>query len=241
MKYLISACFIFTILGHLAFAQGSPRAATPADSSLITLHNTIANLAKSLDSLRVESRYGLVLEKTNQQLSLWYNPYALIISSLAVLFTVLAIVATVIVFRQSAEYRRILDAAIAQYTQVLNKFIEDKKVQLDNIEQYFNRKIKEAEENLTTATGAQKKLIEDTIDKLKVERESVKSQIPSTTTAIPLSGSVFAFSQDRFHRCTKCGFGYIVKNPLGGLLGAAIYGGKTAAKCPNCGNVDETI
>jgi rubrerythrin len=163
------------------------------------------------------------------------------ISSLALLFTVLAIVATVIVFRQSAEHRKILDAAIAEYREVLNDFIADKKAQLDNIEQYFNKKIKESEDKLASATGAQKELIEDTIEKLKVERESVKSTVTSTTTAIPVSGHIMGIPADRFHRCSKCGFGYIVKNPYGGLLGIAmgVSVQKLAAKCPSCGNVDE--
>jgi len=232
---------LLTLVASSGIAQHSSTNPPSTDSSIVFLHSSVDRLARTLDSLRVQSAYSALLEKTNQQLSLWYNPFAVIISSLALLFTVLAIVATFIIFRQGAEYRKILDAAIADYRDVLNDFIADKKTQLDNIEQYFNKKIRESEEKLAGATGAQKELIEDTIEKLRVERDSVKSTVTSTTTAIPLSASIFGLPADRFHRCSKCGFGYIVKDPFGGVLAAAIgrAGGKSAAKCPSCGNVDE--
>ena len=51
-----------------------------------------------LDSLRAQvhllhdrqmDEYVSILEKTNQQLNLWYNPYGIIVASLAVLFALL--------------------------------------------------------------------------------------------------------------------------------------------------------
>lgn len=54
--------------------------------------------------------YINILEKTNQQLSLWFNPYAIMVGVLAILFTILTIVAVVIIYRQSREYKDKIEA-----------------------------------------------------------------------------------------------------------------------------------
>src|SRR5216683_5279708 len=49
----------------------------------------------------LDSVYVRLLERTNQQLSLWWNPYGIMVAALGALFAVLAIVAAFIIFRQS--------------------------------------------------------------------------------------------------------------------------------------------
>ncbi len=53
----------------------------------------------------MEEQYIQILEKTNQQLGLWTNPYGIMIGVLAILFTILTIVAAVIIYRQSKDYQ----------------------------------------------------------------------------------------------------------------------------------------
>jgi hypothetical protein len=51
-------------------------------------------------------QYQQILEKTNQQLGLWYNPYSLSISILTLLVALLAIFFAYIMWRQGKEYRQ---------------------------------------------------------------------------------------------------------------------------------------
>ena len=44
--------------------------------------------------------YINILEKTNQQLNLWYNPYGIAIAILAIFFAILALAAAFIIYRQ---------------------------------------------------------------------------------------------------------------------------------------------
>jgi len=66
-----------------------------------------------------ELAYAEILIKTNQQLSLWWNPYGVMIGALGVLFAVVAILAVVLIWRQGRGYRKILDQAIHDYQNVL--------------------------------------------------------------------------------------------------------------------------
>src|SRR3989344_6410902 len=48
--------------------------------------------------------YLEILEKTNQQLSLWYNPYGLMVAALTGLVALLAIVFAFVLWRQGKDY-----------------------------------------------------------------------------------------------------------------------------------------
>src|SRR5437879_3003819 len=56
----------------------------------------------------LDSVYMRLLERTNAQLSLWWSPYGLMVGALGALFAVLAIVAAIVIFRQSSEYRALI-------------------------------------------------------------------------------------------------------------------------------------
>ena len=75
---------------------------------------------------RVDSHYVAILEKTNQQLSLWWNPYGIFVGALGALFTAGAVVAAYLIFRQSREYRATIDAAIADYRVVLDALLAER-------------------------------------------------------------------------------------------------------------------
>lgn len=80
---------------------------------------------KGLDP--VQQQYLDILEKTNQQLSLWWNPYGLMIGALGVLFAVLAIFAAILIFLQGREFRSLLNRTVGEYRQILDAFITEKK------------------------------------------------------------------------------------------------------------------
>lgn len=66
------------------------------------------------------AEYVEILEKTNQQLSLWSNPYGILVGALGVMIAVLAILFTFILWRQSKEYK-----------EAFNQFLEEQKKIVD--------------------------------------------------------------------------------------------------------------
>ena len=68
--------------------------------------------------------YISLLEKTNQQLSLWTNPYGILVGALAILFTVLTIVAVFIILRQGKEYKDYYQKTVSEYRNVLKAEIQ---------------------------------------------------------------------------------------------------------------------
>ena len=195
-----------------------------------------------IDSLRLrlaevqyatQAQYLSTLEKTNQQLSLWFNPYALLVASLAILFTLLAIIATALIYRQSKEYREKLDSFVKSYQEVFDKLITELSKRRDDIE----KQIKEHQTQLAKVAGEGKKAIEVEIERLTAKKDSVSSQIASTVAAIPASGSPFGLGMERHHKCSQCGRGFMIKaaNPFY----FAALGSEETVKCPKCGNIDK--
>jgi DNA repair exonuclease SbcCD ATPase subunit len=100
--------------------------------------------------------YASIVEKTNQQLSLWYNPYGIIIASLTALITVGAIVATILIYRSSTEYKK----------QIKNFISEQDKLSTNRMEK-FDKSWKEREEKASRYETALNKLIDQYKDKLE--------------------------------------------------------------------------
>jgi len=201
------------------------------------------DLLREIDSLKIivnklsqdrSQPYQEILEKTNQQLSLWSNPYALMIASLAILFTLLTIIAAVIIYSQGKEFKAKIDSFLQGYKELLETLVKDWETRLSQID----KKSVDYQKQLETATGEQKKLIETELNKLKNERDSVSSRIATTVVPMPSSGSMFSFGTNRFHKCSQCGRGFYVDNSNSVF---AFGGGSKTVTCPNpkCGNVDE--
>lgn len=71
----------------------------------------------------VNQHYLGILEKTNEQLSLWFNPYGVLIGVLGILFTVLAAVAAIIIFKQSKENKDLVKTFLLETEQKLDVLI----------------------------------------------------------------------------------------------------------------------
>jgi hypothetical protein len=136
--------------------------------------DSLTQIVEQLKKRQIENeRYFEIIQRTNEQLSLWWNPYGALIATLGVLFAILTIIAALIVFRQSAEHRAILNKSIQSYQNILNKFLEDKNIAIAE-------KMKELEEKLITADEKSKKDIQETLAGLKLQREFIDNQIAST-------------------------------------------------------------
>lgn len=192
----------------------------------------------------MEQQYIQILEKTNQQLSLWTNPYGVMVGVLAVLFTVLAIVAAVIIYRQSKEYKEKLQADREQYSKIFNEFlasqkaiIEKREKQVVEVEKDIDKLLKEYEKKLSASSEKQKAEIQKAIQKLEEEKLTLGNKIGPLT----VSPNSFDFTNSAYglglgnnhHSCKKCGFGFFIKND--GLTSLAY---NRTVTCPKCGSVD---
>ncbi len=205
----------------------------------------------------ITQNYIDILEKTNQQLSLWFNPYAIMIGVLAILFTILTIVAVVIIYRQSREYKDKIEADRKLYKEQISEFLESQKsyieiqkkiieennravekisIKIDDILKQYKNKLKES-------SAKQKEEIQKVIDKLELEKLTLKKDIGPITVSPNFGhggygGSIadsVIFGTNNLHKCSSCGFGFYVKRDMGTL--AYVMGSGTVT-CPKCNNVD---
>jgi len=194
----------------------------------------------------MEEQYIQILEKTNQQLSLWTNPYGIMIGVLAILFTILTIVAAVIIYRQSKDYKEKVQADREQYAKNINDFltsqksiIEQREKQANKVEEKIDKLLKEYENQLKESSKSQKVEIEKAIENLKEEKSLLGSTIGPLTVSpnnfnLATSASVLGLSNH--HTCKNCGFGFFVSNS--GLLTAITLLRERTVTCPKCGSVD---
>ena len=82
----------------------------------------------SIESINTQN-YIDILEKTNTQLSLWYNPYGLMIGILSILIAVLAILFAFILWRQGKDYKDAFNTFLDEQKEVSTN--EIKKVILE--------------------------------------------------------------------------------------------------------------
>jgi hypothetical protein len=215
MKLRIFVIFMLLTFGtNLAFARQSVSNSTNLSIVSKSKLDSLDHMVEQLRLAQIENeRYFGVLQRTNEQLSLWWNPYGIMISMLGILFTILAIIVTFIIFRQSASYRAILNESIQSYQNIINKFLEDKRIEIAD-------KVKELEDKLVTADKKSKKDIQETLDGLKRQRDYINTQVSFGPTPMAGSfGTLTGFPGSAY----GTNFGY-VSNALGDRL----------VTCPHC-------
>lgn len=130
-----------------------------------------------------QENYIAVLEKTNESLSMRFNPYWVIVWTLSALFTLWAIVAAIMIFRQSADYKRQLNENRKNYENNLKKFldwqekiIQEKNEKYESIWKELESLITKYETELGSTASKGKKVIQKQIDELKREKEKIMAQ-----------------------------------------------------------------
>jgi len=214
----------------------------PEIKAVASLDNGNAQTNSQISAEELNRHYADILEKTNEQLSLWWNPLGAFIGALGVLFAVGAIVAGIIIYRQGADYKKSLKEFEATYRVILDKVIQEKIAQLETFKSTIDVSIKEQQKQLETATADHRSQIESAIQNLERVKDNViqSLQRPAvlpgflapTGTFFP-SPSGFPPMMEKFHRCSKCGFEFKVGRPL---YSQSISGAPVT--CPNCGNID---
>ncbi len=107
--------------------------------------------------------YIEILEKTNQQLSLWYNPYGLIIGVLTLLVALLALYFGYILWRQGRDYKDFLEEQrkiISEETRIYAKSVLDERIAFLNVE-------------ISTLTGEARNRVEQEIISLNEASKSL--------------------------------------------------------------------
>lgn len=189
--------------------------------------------------------YISILEKTNQQLSLWYNPYGIAIAALAILFAILAVVVTFVIYRQGRDYKDKLEAdrefykkKMAEFLDTQTKIIEERSKTAEELSKKTDSILKEYKKKLEKSSKNQRKEIQKAIDKLELEKLKLKTDVGPLTVS-PNSFDYSALSSvdlfgKKMHKCSHCGFGFYVNtNPTYSIA----LGGNTVT-CPKCGNID---
>ena len=252
MKTLV---LVLALLGQQSIASPVPQTAAPP---AVDADSLVAS--SSYDSLDIERRrsadsaYIEILEKTNSQLSLWLNPYGVMIGALGTLFAVAAIVAGVLLFRQGKEYRDLIETSIRKYEGVLGALVKEK---LEAVEGAFERQLKDAQAKLAAELDEPKrKALERRIAEIEQHQALLKSVHSASVTDIStlnLRGTIMGTAwpgawglgslgslgvvradvlPGERRKCTKCGTEIVI--PFKGLLDV----GPRAASCSSCGNVE---
>lgn len=152
---------------------------------------TIISSAPSMNDLGMQ-QYIAILEKTNQQLSLWSNPYGVLVGALSFLVGFLAVGVAFILYRQSKEYRTLFQEALKEYEIALQgslkKIGDEYRTRVDNL-------IKVKSKEIDTFSGDAKEQAKKIIEDLEKEKDSIGSRIELSSlennqiSPVTLSGS----------------------------------------------------
>jgi len=246
MKYkLTQLILLFLFIPFVVWTKNSP-VNKPVIEAKVTVQKDTIYVIKQIPDEKTVKSYQDILEKTNSQLSLWWNPYGVLIGLLGVLFTVLTIIAAVIIYRQSREHKELIKESITKHETVLGQMITERNQQLKNIETNLNNTINEYKEKLKTATEENKKEINELIQTLETQKESIDTQIhasyviPEQHDQFLTATSIYGIKRTP-HKCSKCNYGYFVQSDPLGLATARVtmgYDGSKTITCPKCGNVE---
>ncbi|MEQ9423600.1 MAG: hypothetical protein RJQ09_04220 [Cyclobacteriaceae bacterium] len=170
------------------------------DTVVITRVDTV--VISKLDTLiiydvpqRMLNPYIEILEKTNEQLSLWSNPYTWTIATLAILFTLLTIIAAIFIWNQSEEFKKLVNRTINKYETIFSNLLDQKKNQLLKLEKTYEVQIQEAKEKLEKETTQNKKELQQAIADLEKRKDAIKEEIKAPSIN-PLG---------EFFICPNCG------------------------------------
>jgi len=141
----------------------------------ISKRDTIV-IVRQIPDENVLKHYHEILEKTNSQLSLWWNPFGVFVAMLGVLFTILTIVAAFVIYRQSKEHKELIQKSLEEHQVALDKLIIEKNNQLKIYDANLDKSINEYREKLNNESNENKEKIEEFIKKLEEQKEFVDIQ-----------------------------------------------------------------
>ena len=178
---------------------------------------------------QVLNNYISILEKTNQQLNLWSNPYGLMVGILTLLVALIAIGVAYALWRHSKEQRDRTNQFFTEQEKIINEINK----QVQKAKEGYNDLIKEQEGQLKSSTKKGKKEIQKAIEELKKEKARINAYMGPVMVAggtstilaghplsIPQSITFNGLGGKKSMICTRCGknFSYY-NNSEGSTLG----------------------
>lgn len=185
-----------------------------------------------------QKQYLEILEKTNQQLGLWTNPYGVMVAVLSAMFAVLAIAVAYALWQNSREQKEIIKQQVEENEKRINKMHE-------KAAENFEKLIEDKKNQLREATDIEKEKIKNEIENLEIERAKLPLVEPVIQKNLSYCLSTELTQNRKIHRCSKCGYGYLINNSLdysemlGRTASQVIFGNEKGYRCPSCGNIDE--
>jgi hypothetical protein len=135
----------------------------------------------------VSQQYLEILEKTNSQLSLWTNPYGLMVGALALLFTVLTIIAVWITYRQSQDFKAQLQSTIDGYSTLIDELMNGYEKKFKALSQDFEERTKKQIDELEERKA--KSVSQDEIDKINERINEVQDRQETMKASFDLGPS----------------------------------------------------
>jgi uncharacterized membrane protein len=195
------------------------------------------------------ANYASIVEKTNQQLSMWHNPYGLMVGILTLIVAVGAIIVSIILINNSSEQKkRQKDFFDEQERIIKEKQEKDEKLAKDSYEnskRELDNLIKEQQEKLKSANVESKKKIQEEIDSLK--RQSATIGVYNEPSRVYIDNnspysSIFGINTNKSMVCSVCGktFQYEdgTSNPLSVIYSSSVLGHNKRVNCRHCGAVN---
>lgn len=120
--------------------------------------------------------YVDILEKTNQQLSLWYNPYGVLVGILGLFMALLAIFFAYILWRQGRDYKDAFSSFLIQQKKFASS--ELRKV-ISRNQSFITKQIEVETQKLKDLRGEAKKEVEKEIEDLRKTKNALDVSSPT--------------------------------------------------------------
>lgn len=224
--------FAFVPMSGLQSQTAIVTPSNPADSiqkRVVILSDSIARAIVDSSIRRQTKDYIDILERTNNQLSLWWNPYGVMVGVLGVLFSIGAIGGTVILFRQSREHKEVIRASIDEYSELLDKFVTEKTNELLSSKQQLEATIRERTTALEKSNGDDQAKLESEIQNMKERHAELLGSIEAQRSLFPRQsrrhsrGTESGLTAAAQPHCVHCGavlnpLARTTANPLGNII-----------------------
>lgn len=197
---------------------------------------------------KLMENYISVLEKTNQQLGLWTNPYEIAIGILSILIAFIAIAAAALFWLNSKEQKDSIKNFILEQEKIIRQNNRQNNKRVRAYESKLDTLISEYTKQLKSADEKSKKEIEKAIGELKREKAGIgvyASPSPSasaflggtiSTPSVSPSSSFFTVDSPESLKCVKCGRIFEFFNPSPIASGGTSIGNlRQKIYCPYCG------
>ena len=154
------------------------------------------------------NNYATIVEKTNNQLGLWSNPYGLSIGILTALIAIGAVIVSILLWKNSKDQKDLFKSKMDEQEKLLRENIEDQRKEYDALIEEYKQKLSSA------VDGSKKDILEKILMDLKREKASIglsgisMSGVTGPIGSVPLAssfvtGAAFGITKSIF--CINCG------------------------------------